>query len=277
MDETDQPLETGHEPDTPVADTLLRRFLFNWAGCVEVLAASLGGQTLRRDDLWLADVGRPAGFANVATLLRPLTEASLDETLSSLEDFYGFGRGGKTGEATLFSAWPTPDLRPYGWCLMGHPPLHLLPAGAASPPSPPALRIEPVTDIAALRAFETAAVVGFPLPELQPYGAQAMIGDGALEDRRLRSWVGWLDGRAVSIGAAFVEHGINHVSLIATVPDARRRGYGEALTWRAALAEPELPAMLLSSDAGRPLYDRMGFLPLFRFTLWSRERDRHGD
>ena len=32
MDETDRPLETGHERDTPIADTLLRRFLFNWAG-----------------------------------------------------------------------------------------------------------------------------------------------------------------------------------------------------------------------------------------------------
>lgn len=275
MDVTDQPLETGHELDTPIRDTLLRRFLFNWAGCAEVLATSLGGQVLRRDELWLADVGRPAGFANVATLLRPLTGPNVEGTLSSLDDFFGFGRAGKTGEAVLVSAWPTPDLRPYGWHLMGHPPLHLLPTGVAVPP-PPELRIEQVTDVPGLRAFGAAAVVGFPLPELEAYGAQAVIGDGVLQDPRLRLWVGWLDDRVVSIGAAFVEHGISHVTLIATVPDARRRGFGEALTWRAALAAPGSPAMLLSSDAGRPVYERMGFLPLFRFTLWYRERDGHG-
>lgn len=60
--------------------------------------------------------------------------------------------------------------------------------------------------------------------------------------------------------------------LVATVPEARRRGFGEALTWQAALAEPGLPAMLLSSDPGRPVYERMGFLPLFRSTLWYRDR-----
>jgi hypothetical protein len=57
-----------------------------------------------------------------------------------------------------------------------------------------------------------------------------------------------------------------------TVPEARRRGVGTALTWRAALADPARPAALLASDLGRGVYERMGFLPLLRFTLWSRER-----
>ena len=78
--------------------------------------------------------------------------------------------------------------------------------------------------------------------------------------------------RAVSVAAAFVEHGIVDVLLVATRPEARRKGYGEALTWRAVSSEPGMPSLLLSSDLGRPVYDRMGFLPLFRFTLWYRTR-----
>ncbi|MCC6315456.1 MAG: N-acetyltransferase, partial [Thermomicrobiales bacterium] len=35
---------------------------------------------------------------------------------------------------------------------------------------------------------------------------------------------------------------------------------------------PALPALLLSSDEGRPVYARMGFLPLLRWTYWSRRR-----
>ena len=89
-----------------------------------------------------------------------------------------------------------------------------------------------------------------------------------------RQWVGWVEGDPVACSAAWVEHGINNVTLVATVPDARRRGYGEALTWHAALADPALPSMLLSEDIARPVYERMGYLPLLRLTLWYRGRPR---
>ncbi len=271
MSDTARPLETGYEPTTPIADTLLRRFLCNWTEAIETLATSMGGNTLRLDNLHAADVGRPAGHANVATLLRPLTSANEEEILAALAAFYGFG-GNASGAVVLFSPWPTPDLRSHGWSLMGHPPLHLLPPGRSLPPAPPDLRIEEVRDVAALRAWESAAGTGFPFPEWEAHGPGSLIGEGVLDDPRWRLWTGWLEERPVSIAAAFVEHGISDVVLVATVPEARRQGYGEALTWRAALAEPGLPAMLLSSDPGRPVYERMGFLPLFLFTLWYRDR-----
>jgi hypothetical protein len=30
--------------------------------------------------------------------------------------------------------------------------------------------------------------------------------------------------------------------------------------------------MLLASDPGRPVYERMGYLPLLRFTVWQLPR-----
>lgn len=89
-------------------------------------------------------------------------------------------------------------------------------------------------------------------------------------------WVGWLDDRPDCASATWTSYGINNVTLLATIPEARRRGYGEALTWRAAQADPSLPAMLFSSDDGRPIYDRMGFLSLTRLTLWHRTRGGAG-
>ena len=56
------------------------------------------------------------------------------------------------------------------------------------------------------------------------------------------------------------------------MPEARRRGYGAALTWRATLADPTLPALLLATAEGQPVYERMGYMSLFRFALWSRDR-----
>ena len=49
-------------------------------------------------------------------------------------------------------------------------------------------------------------------------------------------------------------------------------GCGAALTWRATLADPALPALLLATEEGRPVYEQISYLALFRFTLWSRDR-----
>ena len=71
-----------------------------------------------------------------------------------------------------------------------------------------------------------------------------------------------------------VAGGVLGVNFVATLPHERRRGYGEAVTWRATMAEPDLPAVLLASDPGRPIYARMGYLPVTRFSLWVRPSKR---
>ena len=157
----DPKLRAGWEPDTPVTDSLLRRFLVNWTTAIEAHGLPLGGRSLRRDDLAAVDVGRPAAGGNVATLLAPLFPEGVGEVVAALDTFYAFTTGETSGSVFLFSPWPTPDLRPHGWTLMEYPPLMLRPAGGAAPPPPPGLRIEEVRDEERLRAFEVAIVRGF--------------------------------------------------------------------------------------------------------------------
>jgi hypothetical protein len=268
----DPTLRAGWEPDTPVEDSLLRRFLVNWTASIEAHGTPLGGRVLRRDDLAAVDVGRPSLGGNVATLLAPLFPAGVDEVADALDDFYGFSHGDYSGTTYLFSPWPTPDLRPHSWTLLGYEPLMLRPIGGAAPPSPPGLRIEAVRDEESLQALEHAIVHGFESPELAALGPGAMFGAGMLTDDRFRLWVGWEEERPVSAAVTFVTAGINNVTLVGTVPEARRRGYGAALTWCATLADPRLPALLIATDEGRAVYERMGYLSLFRFPVWSRER-----
>ncbi len=71
---------------------------------------------------------------------------------------------------------------------------------------------------------------------------------------------------------AFVAEAVVSVYAVATLPDARGRGYGAALTWRATTVEPSLPAMLQASDLGRPIYERLGYTTLLRLKLWERAR-----
>jgi hypothetical protein len=268
----DPKLRAGWEPDTPVEDSLLRRFLVNWTASIEAHGIPLGGRRLRRDDLAAVDLGRPSFGGNVATLRAPLFPEGVAEVTAALGDFYGFSGDDYSGTVFLFSPWPTPDLRPHGWTLLGYEPLMLRPVGGAAPAPPPGLRIEEVRDVAGVRAFERAIVRGFESPELEARGSGAVFGAGILSDDRYRLWVGWEGDQPVSAAATFVAAGINDVTLVGTVPEARRRGYGAALTWRATLADPTLPALLLATDQGRPVYERMGYLSLFRFSVWSRDR-----
>ena len=60
---------------------------------------------------------------------------------------------------------------------------------------------------------------------------------------------------------------------VATLPDHRRRGYGEAVM-RHALAEaererPSRPVVLQSTDDGLRLYERMGFRTVARFSVYA--------
>jgi hypothetical protein len=267
----DPNLPAGWEPETPVTDSLLRRFLVNWTASIEAHGTPLGGRSLRRDDFAAVDVGRPSVGANVATLLAPLFSGGTEELMDALDDFYGFSADAQDGTVYLFSPWPTPDLRPHGWSLAANLPLMLRPAGGVSPPPPAGLRIEEVRDTEGLRAFEVAIVRGFA-PEVEGQDPGEAFNAGMLTDRRWRLWVGWEGERPVSAAATFVAAGINDVTLVATVPEARHRGYGAALTWRATLADATLPSLLIATPEGQPLYERMGYLSLFRFTLWSRDR-----
>lgn len=256
----------------PPSDAVLRQFLINWIASLEAHGNPRDGRTLRRGDLAAVDLGRPAFGGNVATLLTPLSAAPAGAVMAALDDFYGFAQGDKAGTVFLFSPWPTPDLSRHGWTLMGEEPLMLRPAGGTPPSPPPGLRIEEVRDEAGLRAFELAIVRGFGSSELEAQGPGAVLGPGVLDDDHYRLWVGWEDDRPVSAAASFTAAGVTNVTLVGTDPAARRRGYGAALTWRATLAAPALPALLLATDEGRPVYERMGYRALRNFTLWSRDR-----
>ena len=59
---------------------------------------------------------------------------------------------------------------------------------------------------------------------------------------------------------------------VATLPDRRGKGYGDALTRAALAAAPHLPAVLEASELGQPIYQRMGFQVVSEYTLWYKSR-----
>jgi ribosomal protein S18 acetylase RimI-like enzyme len=58
---------------------------------------------------------------------------------------------------------------------------------------------------------------------------------------------------------------------VATRPEFRRRGLGEALTRRAIACAPEQPAVLQPSPDGYATYRKLGFAEIGAFTNWIFE------
>lgn len=253
------PLRTGWERDTPVTDTLARRFVFAYADRTAEMARRTGGRTAERDGARMADLSSPFGYDNAVVLTAPPRPEHVPALIAAAGAFYPPERWW-----SLLSLFGTPDLSPYGLVLDGHPPVMFRPP-APVPPPPAELALRPVVDEATLADFGRTLVTGYGLDDV---GVPA-IADLTLTGSLLHLVVGYVDGEPVATAGAAVHHGIVEIDWVAVLPDARGRGYGGAVTSAAVAVEPGLPAMLISSDDGHPVYHRLGFWDLFRATMWQ--------
>jgi hypothetical protein len=258
---SEQGLVHGWEPHTPYDDSLLRGFVLAMAERLAFLAEASGGVVERADDAIIACARSMIVFDNGVVLLKPPPLIDLDAILDRADALVP-----RDQPYLVVSAWHLPDLTSRGLKLMGHPPFMFRPAGGLVTPPPPELEIREVRDASDLAVFLRALGDGYPMP-----GAEgSSIADPRVLGGPVRLYTGFVDGRPVATSGAYVGHGVNDVEWVSTMPDARRHGYGEALTWTATTVDPSLPAVLIASDDGQSVYERMGYLRLLRTTLWWR-------
>ncbi len=269
--ETDEELETGYGPGTPPGDNLCNDYAQRLGDAFGALARARGDVVHDDGTLMSSDRGSASPFGNVAVIRTPLDDEGWRRVTQQLADFY---RPGPAGGYLVFSAWPTPDLTGAGFGRVGHPPLMWRPPAPIdfSVASPPGLEIREVVDADTARDWEQVMVEGYPEPELQPFRPGCLLPVEALTAPGWRHWVGALDGEPVATSSAYVSSTHVDVEFIATMPGARGRGVGRAMTAVATHADPGLPALLISSDLGRPVYEGLGYLPLLRFSLWIGHR-----
>ena len=152
----------------------------------------------------------------------------------------------------------------------------------ASPP-PAELTITPALDAAAIDDFNAVLSHGFPedfgdddaTAAIAAGTAKVAAESGYREPSGLPTrWIGSVAGRPVATARLHTAAGVAGVYTVVTVTDARRRGYGAAMTRRALLAARDTGlrvATLQASDAGRGIYGRMGFRTIctFRIHEWQ--------
>jgi hypothetical protein len=258
----DAELETGWLATTPAEDTIERAMVLASADRVRHFGAAAGAPVLDDDRVIIAVLGDNA-MLNMGHLKRPIDASESAALVASLREVLA-GR-----PACLFSAWPLPRAAvEHGVSIDGHPPL--LARWPGQPCDLPALRagdelVEVTTD-EGLDVAERVLVDGYPLPgDASAYVARSGVPHGILGPTR--AWLASAGGTPAAVAFGHLAHGVNVVEFVATMEAARGRGLGAQVTWAASTVDPSRPAALVASDLGRPVYERLGYQALTRWTF----------
>ena len=116
------------------------------------------------------------------------------------------------------------------------------------------------------------------------YGMDLQAAKPAIGTRRF--WhshvpvLGVVGNRPAASAAVMMVDGLRYVALVATHPAHQRRGYADAAMRHAlavaAQAHGEQPTFLHATDAGRPVYARMGYAPVSTHTAFMEKRFLEG-
>lgn len=260
--EHDAQLSTGWEPTAASNDTLVRRAVLLHASWPITVAKAIGRPWRRTNDWAGGFIADRGALANPIVLLRPPTDqAALVAEVAELVP--------PTSPYFLISPWQLPDFSAHGLALLGHPPLMVRFPAPRDVISRPGVEVVEVRDAQALAAAERVLVKGYPIPELEPFTPGDLLGPSILgPDTRV--WLATVDGAPAAVAVAHMHAGAILVEYVATLESARGRGAGSAATWAATTADPALPAMLIASDDGRPVYESMGYVAIERWSAWLR-------
>jgi len=269
---TRERLEDGASPTTPPGDNLLADFLAVESAAYRALALAAGGRAAVDDELGLSmgDSASVCYFGNVAYATRPMdSAAAAAEAVRRVRRFYGEGAG---GPFLLFTPWALGNLRDAGFDLAGHPPLMIRPPRAIEPRRIDGADVSPASSSGEVADFDRTLSEAYPADALLPYGTQRPLFDDRAVAAGWQLFTARLADEPVATAAAYASEQIVAIEAVSTRPQLRGRRLGELVTAAAVASAPDVPAALLSSDDGRPVYSRLGFLPVMRFTLWVGSR-----
>jgi GNAT superfamily N-acetyltransferase len=147
---------------------------------------------------------------------------------------------------------------------------HRLDAGPPPAPAVPVgVTLDEVTDDEGRLDYLAVTVDAYADSFLPRDAAEAQLATlEAVRSHDVRAVVARDGGRPVSAAMVVASGPVAGIQLVGTVPDARGRGLGELCTRWAVGAGFELGAhaiVLEASDAGEPLYLRLGFVEISRY------------
>ena len=139
--------------------------------------------------------------------------------------------------------------------------MHVTLGGPIGEPLPRGVELLEVDVREETEPFLTTLLEAFGMPpELHEHWATVLR---AVDSAALVNVLATLDGRPVATGTGWLTGSTLGLYNIATLPDARGRGIGRAVTARLMDLGAErgsAEAVLHASEEGRPVYERLGFV-----------------
>jgi hypothetical protein len=262
LPEEGEHLTTGWEDDVPATDSLVRQAVLAHVSWARALTTAARGSFAEGESWCAGSGGGASALLNWAIVTSPPRDWAA--TVEALGTAYASGVS-----ALVISPFPTPDLTAHGLALVGHPPLMYRPTSTVTEPPTTTLDVREATTDRGLQDAERVLVEGYPMPDM----ADLPPGDFYRPDvvaGPTRVFVGYDGETPVATAAAHSAAGVTVVENVAVLASARGRGAGAALTWAATTAWPQQGAVLIASDDGQPVYERLGYLRVERWTCWLR-------
>jgi GNAT superfamily N-acetyltransferase len=133
-------------------------------------------------------------------------------------------------------------------------------------PGHPALRFERILDDSTIRDFARLNCVSYDVPVET---SLSLVKEHTLWHEHAYGFVAYQGNKPVSTATAIVNEGCLFLFLVATMSEARRKGYGEAVVRHALQTAHQATGIrrtvLHATDAGYPLYLRLGYHPTVKF------------
>jgi GNAT superfamily N-acetyltransferase len=133
-------------------------------------------------------------------------------------------------------------------------------------PGHPALRFKRILDGATIQDFAQLNCVSYDVPVET---SLSLVKEHTLWHKHAYGFVAYEGDKPVSTATAIINEGCLFLFLVATMPEARCKGYGEALVRHALQTAYEATGIsrtvLHATEAGYPLYLRLGYHPTAKF------------
>jgi ribosomal protein S18 acetylase RimI-like enzyme len=229
-----------------------------------------GGASKKVGGVTMVRTGIP-GFNMAFALVGPVSPVEASRAARRLYSQDGFPWSLVTTTGTSRAMGPM--IRKYRLAKsLVEPCMVLSPIPARCPPLPEKLVIRRVEDRGELLTFSRTGAASFGMPASN----LDVLVDGLVKGIRDGSfcggcYLGYYDGKPVATSLRYTSGRVAGVYFVATAKEYRRRGIGEAMTWKAAVdgrKEKCAISVLQASEVGRPVYEGMGYRTVATYQIW---------
>jgi GNAT superfamily N-acetyltransferase len=244
------------------ADAALSAAVANAAELWRVFGRARGHRIVERESFLAVDAAPEPGGLRIL-VLRPRVSDADEALIAALT-------GDRSDPVTVEDAFA--GLRPAGALSRRFLPVMVRGPRPRPASAPTTVRVRTVSDAETLEQLERVVVDEFPVAAFQPRRRGAMFPPVMLANDAVTFFVAEVDGQVAGGCLTLVHHDGAGLYWVATAGPHRRQGAGRALVEAAVDHVGARPVTLSATEAGRPLYEQLGFRDVARAAWWHSSR-----